>query len=842
MADNERIDIPLGVQDSTGPALQGFQELGKVTKQIRDDIKAVVDGTQDISDRAEKMRSFWKDNVEYVNEMKNVLEIIQTTIQTNQTSLSNNLTQINEILSSVRGLGGNVGQAMQMIGMAGGGFGGGQYGNVGQYIGNINGSTAAQDFSSLATSSSISVARQAAATGREMTESQDFEKTAVSAGRSPRLIGGTTSSSGIDVNNIPLGGNSIASSIGITQSGIQSQQQQLQDDLATYKYLQKYNIVPLGQEARAAELAYRYSTNVLKNTFGNGPLANAMSDRVQQYMSGGGVTLDSIRRSQRATTTQAIDPVTGEPMTTTNANGDVIPVMTRTSGIPEGPETTSLTIANNIARVLDSGISKGIASIAGRITQVSAVYGATQDVMNKVRGVSGFVQAQGSQFGEVDYGRAAGMYLQSQLMGGFGFNPNYSSQQAYQNMIYGAGIGLRGATNINAYTEQALKAQQYYGLNGQQYQQLVAQGLGVGITSQQQYNALSKVAGIENNTQTSTAYGMQALVAAESTSAGMGLSGAAASQVGVGGVQFGAGNFVAQAAGFTGQEGVGSQMMNALMAQQMGTSYTNLYSKISSSSSAAYNKAVNASQEEILGWAGINTSAHYKDEKDFKRKNSQNIVVLQMILQGLGDPGHAKAGATLQSTETWAWSIVKQHQNFRKPKKPGSVIAGILGGLEHIAHDVGNTAYRGVTDAANIVPGAIGHVLHGVVDTATDVGGIVSGQSWNSIHNWQRTANSAIDNNWSNPGQAVLKNLNNLVHGAANTVQNGLVEPIGNMFGSNNNGSRSSAMGTTTSHKIEVYVHPNSRHLINAAVKAGTAGNNNGNTPPNNQPTNTSWT
>ena len=124
MADD--FNIPLGFQDNTGPAEQGFTRISAITNQIRGDIEAIVKGVAGISDRAEKMREYWQENVELVERMKSVLDIVGTTISANQTSLTNNLTQINEILSQVRGLGGNTAQAMQMLSMAGGGFGGGQ--------------------------------------------------------------------------------------------------------------------------------------------------------------------------------------------------------------------------------------------------------------------------------------------------------------------------------------------------------------------------------------------------------------------------------------------------------------------------------------------------------------------------------------------------------------------------------------------------------------------------------------------------------------------------------------------------------------------------------------------
>lgn len=838
MADD--FNIPLGFQDNTGPAEQGFTRISAITNQIRGDIEAIVKGVAGISDRAEKMREYWQENVELVERMKSVLDIVGTTISANQTSLTNNLTQINEILSQVRGLGGNTAQAMQMLSMAGGGFGGGQYGGVGQYLNSIGnqGPLASQMFQASTDSSNYTLTNPLSPSGMQQIEQGTYPggNPYGDMGTPQARQRGTSRGRNVDLGSDEVSLSGAASAAANLPTNNTSARQSYQDQIRAQinKYPNISKNIPIGQEDSAAQLAYQYSTKEVEQLLGSSALGRQLNKRFQTYLGSGGITPDALKSERQERTIPLTNP-DGTPMYNQNPiTGKMEQVMGRNPDAGFGAaEQAAMKIANTLSKILQSPAMATTIQTAGRIGKIGAVYGAAQDVMNQVRQGTGYAQQQGQLYGTVSYARTAGLGLQAYINSGFNLNSKYSTQDYMNAQNMGIGLGLKGAA-LTEYAKNAVKMQGDLGFNAGQTQGLIGAGLAVGV------NQNNNVAGIyaerkvaSSTPNTSTAYTDLAYTQGMQTGAQQGLRSNAAAQAGVTASQFGAGNQVAQSLGMTGTEGAGTPLMNALMAQQLGTSYTGLGAKLQNTSNAAYQKAMNASEEQILGWAQINVKTKYKDEEDFKKKNGNQIGVLQLILQGLPDAAHQKYGATWQATETWAWSIIqKQTRLDTKPKKPGSIFAGIFGAAEHIVKAAGNAAYRVGTDVFNAPFGAMGHVANGVVDAATDVAGLVSGQSWDTVHNWQRTVNNGT-NKLTNPGQAILGTVNKAVHQAAGLLDKG-VGAAGRAI----TGSPAGA-ATTQNVTVSLDMHPSMKNVFNAAVKNGTAGFNNGNVPPNAQPTRT---
>jgi len=86
MADDVK-QVNFEFPDNTGPITQSFSNLGAITKQMREDMKAIGDEMGSISDRADRLREFWQSNLELVQNMKSVLEIITSITQSNQSML-----------------------------------------------------------------------------------------------------------------------------------------------------------------------------------------------------------------------------------------------------------------------------------------------------------------------------------------------------------------------------------------------------------------------------------------------------------------------------------------------------------------------------------------------------------------------------------------------------------------------------------------------------------------------------------------------------------------------------------------------------------------------------------
>ena len=529
-----------------------------------------------------------------------------------------------------------------------------------------------------------------------------------------------------------------------------------------------------------------------------------MPGRIKDIFSSAGIDLQSIRRSQASNTT-------------VDAEGNI----TRTGGIPEGVETQALKAANAVSRIFLSNVVQNFTKFTGYASIAGNLIGMGQDIAGNIRQYTAMGQAMGGQMGEVNYGRSIGMAGQAFLKSDFNLNPFYSTQDVMQNQIMGMGLGLKG-NQLSNYVNTGIQFQTQYGLTAQQAQGIIGTGLGAGVNINQNANAFAQVRNLENSTTTSTAYGNQAYQQGLTSYAGMGATGATAAQLGAQVAGFAANDLVGQAAGLTGTEGIGSVLNNALLAQKMGVSYTGLFGAMRSASSSTISKAQNATQEEILGWAGININATYKDKKDFLNQNQSKIMVLQMILQSLvqqGSQSYASAASSPQKAADWAWLIVRQKQQMKNSKqKSGSFFGHIMGDIGKAAGVAGNVL-NNVVDA----PGSlVGNVVHGINDVGGFVGGTLTGQSFSQIVKANNQNNAQYDNTigrFVQPGTNLISPIANGISTASRYAGNAVGDAV---------------------QKVEVVVgiHPKAMGIITAS-KAATAGFNNGKVSPNVQPTRT---
>lgn len=838
---DDSMEVNLEFPNNTGPAVQGFQTLAAVSAQIREDMRAIGDAMDSTTQKSDRMREYWQQNLELVQSMKSVLDIMQTSIQTNQTSLNNNLTQINEILHSARAMGGNMGQAMSMLGLAGGGAFGGQYGNQQMYNSAYGqGLGSSQDFATHVQSRPYTI-RPNGLFGPSRLEGEYPEEgqptvagPTTGVGRTPfrlrRKGGGGYSGGGGGGGgpitpgpapgeepedsddktnlNIPQPSDVLAGLMDKAKYAGNPVQDTLRQQLEKkYPYLVQgeHPIVPVGSEGRAAELAFNYMQYETQKLFGSSDLGRSIDKRKQQLLYGMGINRRNIQRSQR----QNLEPMT-------NSNGDIItdpvtgfPQYTRTSGIPEqGVEPDTLNMVNKFAQIFGTKLLDAVTQYTGYGHIASAIYGGSRDIAANVRqNITGFAQAQGGAFGQTDYIRSAGMTWDASLKSDFGLNPFYSTQDVMQAQMMGANLGLKG-NNLTDYVNKSLTLKTNFGLTAQQAQQVVGAGLASGVGLDANEAAFERVRAMENSTQTSTAYGNQAYLQGMTTMAGMGAQGSVAAQLGVQAANFGANNFVLQAMGATGQEGVGTPLNNALMAQQLGTTYTNLYATERNMGAAAVGRAENATQEQILSWAQIDIKKHYKGKKEFFDKNSSQAMILQMILQSV--PGHQKEAQSPQAAMNWAWGIVEQHQRMtgkHKPKVEGGFFGHALG---DIVHPLENIAQETLSAPAQLA----GQLTHAIVDT-----GVVLAAA-SMAYGGQDTSLSTMKKEMNRINKNIDNfSLDDLVGGSKSTPSHHAAAAIG--------------PGKT---EIIVGLNKDSQNKINTSIKQNTAGFTNGAVPLNRQP------
>ena len=529
-------------------------------------------------------------------------------------------------------------------------------------------------------------------------------------------------------------------------------------------------------------------------------------------------------------------------------------------------EEAAIKIANSVAGVMGSGAMQTFGKIGGYFGMAQTAYHAATDVMGTVRGYVQNSQAQAQNYGTVDMSRSVGNYLTAQYKAGFGLNPTINAQQVMQMQAQGAALGLRGA-NLTNFVNAAVSNQGRYGMSGAASQALENTALGAGISTSDIMNANAQVRQLEASTQTSTTYGSLALATGAQSAAAGGAGSAAAAAMGVTAAKFGAGDFIAQSYGMTGQEGAGTTLNNALMAQALGTSYTGLFAAERGAKGSTLARAQIKTDEQILGWAGIDTTQHYKDKNDFLNKNQNQIMTLSMILS---DPQMGSKlnniGSSPQASADWAWHVVNQHQQFAKvdaankaEQQQGwfrhqwaNISHGPISEIDSAIHTgkvVATTIGHGVRNTVDAAGSVIGNVEHaGNYATAfvqVAGGALLQGHDFKLSQVDARSAaysreydTSAINRTLS---PLTAQNTNWIAtntHNAWNSAYASATRAGSSILNSVPNALNSMmGMNQSPSQQVEINLHPDAKKLITAAVKNGTAGFNNGQVPPNRQPT-----
>ena len=806
-------DMNFDVTANTGAAQQGFQGIRAITDQIRSDIDAINDATDGLTEKATKMKQFWDENFEVLEGMKSILEIIKTTTQINQSALDSNLQRIQEILSSVRGLGGNMGQAMNMLGIAGGqGYGYGSY--TGRDYGYGTSPLASQDFSgttnayqqySLQNPMTYVKNPNALMNRMMLRDSNPYAGTVAGFGGGRRNPPPPTANSASYNDDDDEYRNMFSD----RAEPYNTNQGTLRDQLLQYRH--QNSTVPMGDEAHAATYAYKDLMNNINRVAGTGRVGTRLARAAQRALGNSGISPYEIQKAQRNADIRNVpDPVTGQPTSYYERSGGYSDI-----------EKKTINIADKVASVFGSNLIKSFTKFNGYAQVASAVYGTAVDVANQVRQFTGFAQQQGQVFGQTDYGRSIGMTGQALFKSGFNLNPFYSMQDVMQAQMSGGALGLKGQ-GLQTYVNQAMGFKKNFGLDANQTQQILGAGLAAGVGVNTNAAAFAKVRQLENTTQTSTAYGNQAYLQGLTSYAGMGASAGVAAQLGVTTARFGAGNLQLQAMGATGTEGMGSTLNNALMAQNLGTSYLGLYAAERGAKAGTLAKAQNATQSQILGFAGIDANAKYKGKNDFFNKNADKAMQLQMILGTM--QGYQKESQSPKNAMNWAWGIVQQKKQLAHPtkdKKPGSMAAGLFGFAEKY---IG----KGITNVLDAPFSLAGHAVHAVTDVMTVGAGLVTGESLHdSLKRADKLSNS-YDALLGHPADTITSGISDLVSKGVKSIKGG-------------NPSGQSAMPNVQRVAVEVSVHPKHAQQFTAAVKAATGSYQTGRTTPNNQPTRTSF-
>jgi len=667
MPNDNEANLNLGFNIDAGQALGDLQQVRGVVAQIRTDTEAIESAMESLGDKTNKLRGYWSDVLTTVQQAQTAVQIMGSIEQANQTTLSSTMQMVNEILQSVKGLGGNIGQAMQIVGYAGGGAGG-----IGGY--GVGASAPTDRFTS------------------DITSSQDFSKQDLSigipevgsgwlkrVGRRRRGAGGEESGGGsypppptpppptggggdedesepVVINATRLGAPQTSVSGTFRKVNPKPAQQELLDQLME-RYPKAYqritDVMTPGREGRAAEYMYGDMMNTINRVSKRLPfgLGSVVKSVMQTKLENEGINPSSIRSA----IAQNLEPIAFDDKNNPTAYGR------KPGGIPEGGiEDKVGKLADTVANVFGNKLVGSFMSFSGYANIATSV---AEGVAAQVRQLTGFAQAQGSVFGAVDYSRSAGLGIDAMARSGFGLNPFFSAQDVMQNQMLGASLGLKGAA-LNNYVSTGLNFQTQYGVSAQQAQAILGGGLGVGVGINQNAIAYGAVRNIANSTNISTSFADQAYMQSMSNSMAMGATASGSTALGIQatrfpisaqGIQTGAPgldsnaiSFVAQTAKMTGQELMGTTIGTALFAQQQGVGFTQAYGQYASMSPGQQIASIQGLNQRVLQMAGIDP-AKIKTIPDLY----PYVFKLFIILQNFGFTDIK----TQQDAITWAWEV-----------------------------------------------------------------------------------------------------------------------------------------------------------------------------------------
>ena len=631
MADDS-VEMNLEIPDNTGPLTQSFSNLGAIAKQMREDMQAIGDEMGTISDRADRLREYWQSNLELIQNMKSVLEIIQSLTQSNSTLISNNIMELNQMLNSSRQFGG-------VNGMPAGATAPGQthagfsdpLGNMANYTAYANQVRQTQTdpfFGAGSTRSQFDSPYNGNYYGGDYSSGYNHPGPAGSSptdpGNIPRPPSGATGRPD-DTTTYGMGKVNQPAPPPTNISDL------LQSTGYAGAFPGIYGKLTNSNWQKAPYYALNQVQGQIDQTFGGIPVVGQVANATNNWLSA---------RAQSA----ANQGVSGDNAFSAKEEA-LMAMLTKMSNFFSGQN--------------GGGVGPALTNIAGITAQVSSIYAGIKDTTQTVRQQAYQAQSLGDIYGTVGYGRyadyrakAAG-FATGQI--GNGGQLIYGNQDALSAMYAGTQLGLKNGPDLTQYQNLDYSMQTKYGLSHGETQQLGATAMAYGIDLSQMGNGYGSVRDLVSSTKTSAAYGTQAYEQGTSTAASLGFRGNAATSMGNAAVQFGAGNTIAQAQGMTGQEFMGSQIGNALFAQAAGVGYMDTYSAAQSMSAGKATGLTSEVAMKILTMAGINPSAIHS-QSDLNKY----AVLLNMILPQFG----VTDVSTPQQAVTWAWAAIQMNRGF----------------------------------------------------------------------------------------------------------------------------------------------------------------------------------
>ena len=626
-------------------ALEGSAQ---VTTQLARDFQTISEGMEGIISRADRIRTFFKDNVDLLSQMKEILQLISSINEANQSAMNTNLQAIREMMTSVTRMGGNISDVTKLVASASPAHAGAASGA--QTVQDLSAVLMQQMMFSGANNTTREAAqpddfskegkRRASMLGRRMrsrqappagygggrresdTDPEDYEDTGGYGGagyRAPRASEPT------EYTRRPI--TKVSPLLRGSETGYLAEIERVRRTLETnpdFEGYRKSRGFRDGREEYAALDAYDYSTRRIDSIFGTRGIGGKIGGYVKRRSYGSRQDIkDEIDRLMATTADEhAWESAYNDPNNVLNK------VLKRAS------------------------TQAGQGGALGALGKMGSLYGdykILSDIAGIARVGTQYAQQQGGVFGTVDYGRTAGLTMDAGLRSGFGLNPFYSFKDASQAQNYGGGIGYRGAA-LTSYENVANRMQTQLGMSQQQTAQAVGGMQNYGMGAQQTMQMLSSVRNAGQGSQFFNASAAtQAAITAQGSAMGWGSTGSGT--LGNIASKFSSYSPTMAGTGLTGQDLMNTQFGTALVANSLGVSYNSMYSQRQKMSEKQYaHEYTKDVLQLITSSLGINV-ASIKKQSDL----NQYAMMLLPLLQGMGinvaDPQHAVG---------YVWGLIKQ--------------------------------------------------------------------------------------------------------------------------------------------------------------------------------------
>ena len=816
--DNDPIYQKLILEGDARSATDSFSQLASVVSLIKNDLSTINDGISGIIERADQLKGYFTSIASITESIKAALQLIGSLNQGNETSFNNTIQVLNRMFDMARtmgGSGGNMGYA------PGGGGGGGGGGGFGGYYADPTVYGARERPNDPLTFSSVGGVDRSVLSNNPVSNffKQVRQRFTAGNGAGPGPSGPPSGGGGgggggggtppptagvpdpDDPNapdmgtgptvrrvwhNTTVPSNATAPiDVGVNQIPTSTNQERAAAMLNRFPTFAKDAQVNPQYYDRLGQVAGKYVDNKFDMIFGNSGLGQVLKQLI--------ATLTRLDQTQREASIERF-----------RATGpDGIPPQLR-----QGSATESmLKIAENVAKVATSPIGAA-ASLAN---QGHNLYNSAHNVMDYVRtNITGRAQGWAGMYGNMSYTRLAGDTMHDFYKSGFGLNPNYSQQDVQAARAAGLSqIGYKG-TQLNNYIDVAMKLKQQYGITDPGYAaQIIGGGAGFGVGMNTTYNAYAQVRNLEASNTMTTQYGDQAFLQGMGQAAEAGFRGPAAAQIGVSSAAFGANDLVAQRAGMTGNEMMGTTLGYALTAQQLGVGFTQVYAAEQNYKGNAQTLSDKATLS-ILANLGV-TPDRIKKMSDL----NQYAMTLAMILPQLG----VTSVKGPQDAVHWTWDLLKRYKNETSKHQKKN-------GWDPTKHNFFSNIWHNVAGAGKDVANAAGAIERFSNRMGHDIAA-APGHLTTDLENWSATAIQAA-------GGPLLSgtrsNIIDFFHSVDSPIRRVEKDMVNNVDYNNKN------LGKELRNAIEISLSPTAHQSLRVNMAQTGRSYTNGSVPPNKQP------